>query len=361
VDRPWITSSTDYPDNWAGDPLFDLIEGDPLKLNVMHTYVRANRSRKKPEDWNAAKLFSAAAEFLHDNAARDKFFLWVDCFDPHEPWDAPPEFVKMYDDTPGYDGRIDPRAFLVRSQPDLPEAVVKRVRALYAAKVSWMDHCLGKLLDALDETGLWEKTAVIFTSDHGTRLYEHGVFGKGHPQLEEVAHTPYFICVPGAGTGRSDLIVQPQDVFATACALGEATVPDGIDSRDVLAIAREGKGSPRDIALTSVRADRWRGHHDETLFTAYDAEWCLEFRLKAEDCILTRLGSMENVAGENADVVARLHAGALNEVERRGAHPALMAWLRSAGEKPFPKSCRFFDGWPGPGGFQAYFLRLCHD
>ena len=129
----------------------------------------------------------------------------------------------------------------------------------------------------------------------------------------------------------------------------------------MLAPASEGKAGPRKIALTGTRADGWRERADGTLFVVYDAEWCLEFSLKAEDCILTRLGSMENVAAEHADVVERLHAEALDEIERRGADPALVTWLRSAGEKPFPDSGRFFDGWPGPPGFKAYFSRLCHD
>ena len=361
VDRPWITDTLGYPDNWQADPVFDGVEGDPLKVNLMATYLRANRNRKTLEDWNAAKLFAAAGDFVRDNAKRDNFVLWVDCFDPHEPWDAPREFMKKVVDEPGYDGRIDPRSFCVKTPADVPDKVVGRIRAAYAAKASWMDHCFGKLLDVMDETGLWETTAVVFTADHGTRLYERGLFGKGHPVLEEVAHVPLMVCAPGVGTGRSDLIVQPQDVFATVCALAGVTVPEGIDSHDVMALAGGGKDGPRNIALTGIRADSWGKQADGTLFVVYDAEWCLEFRLKPEDCVLTRLGSMDDVAAANPDVVRRLHAGALDEIERRGTDPALVTWLRSAGETDFPTGARPFDNWPPPAGYSAYFGRLCHD
>jgi len=362
VDRPWITDRRDFPDNWKPDPVFDGIEGDPWTgYNPVPTYARANRNRKRPEDWNAARLFAAAGEFLRDNARRDNFFLWVDCFDPHEPWDAPPEFVKMYVDDPNHDGRIDPRSFLCRSQADLPQAIVERVRAYFAAKVTWMDHCFGKMLDAMDETGLWENTAILFTADHGTRLYERGVFGKGQPVLEEVAHTPFFVFAPDAGTGRSDMIVQPQDVFATVCGLAGVAVPGDIESHDVLALARDGKSGSRRIALTGTRADSWRERTDGTLFTVYDDEWCLEFTLKPDGGVLRRLGAVGDAVVENPDVARGLHAAALDEIERRGADPALVAWLRSGGEEAFPAQARFFDNGPPPSGYSAYFGRLCKD
>ena len=360
VDRPWITDRLEYPDNWQTDPVFDGIEGDPLKINLVPTYIRANRSRKTLKDWNAAQLFATAAQFVRDNARRDNFFLWVDCFDPHEPWDAPREFMKLYVDDPAYDGRIDPRSFLLGR--NLPAPVVERIRAAYAAKVTWMDYCFGKFLDALDETRLWEKTAVVFTSDHGTRLHERGIFQKaGVPHHEEVARTPFMVAAPEAGTGRSSIIVQPQDVFATVSALAGVKPPDGVDSNDVLALARAGKPSPRAVALTGTRADGWEKLAAGSLFTVYDHEWCLDFHLKCADCGLSRLGSLENEAAMHPDVVARLHAEALDEIARRGTDPALVAWLRGAGKKDFPRSARFFENWPPPAGYSAYFGRLCHE
>ena len=190
VDRPWIDDKQlQSLTNWGTDPLFDFVDEDALsdgERRLLMTYGRANRRRETWEDWNTAQLFSKGAQFLRDNASRGdrregSFFLWLDCFDPHEPWDVPPEFVKRYDRTPGYDGRVDPRAFTsaARRAKDgvFPDGVRERQTAFYAAKVSWVDHWFGQVLDALEETGLDEKTAIVLTADHGTNLGERGGFG----------------------------------------------------------------------------------------------------------------------------------------------------------------------------------------
>jgi len=358
VDRPWLD---DRPvtalDHWAPDPLFDFVDADLTQNRTVCTYARANRKRKKNEDWNAAKLFRTAAEFLRDNRSRDNFFLWVDCFDPHEPWDVPPEFATLYDKTPGYDGRIDPRLFAVRDTGGVPAAAVERIKAVYAAKVSWVDRWLGVFLDTLDQTGLAENTAILFTADHGTKLGEYGQFGKRYPVQEPEGHVPLFVRVPDGGSGRYGAIVQPQDIFATALALAGLDVPADLDAHDVLAQARAGEGRRR-VALSGRRANEWGRRDGAPLFTAFDAEWQLEVAAAPEDCRLTALGTQTDAAAQHPDVVERLHAAAIDEVERRGADPALMAWLRGGGTGEFPTDCRFFDGWPSPPGYEPYFQRL---
>jgi len=183
VDRPSIDDSDAHLANRARDPLFDAYPWDDAAFhNNTAAYLYANHHRTKPEDWNCARLFRTAADFLRDNTRRDNFFLWLDCFDPHEPWDAPPDLVKLYDVDPDFDGRLDPRSLLenVRNDPDLPEACHRRIAAFYAAKVSWVDQWLGHFLDALDDTGLASRTALLLTADHGTNCGERR-FGKAYP------------------------------------------------------------------------------------------------------------------------------------------------------------------------------------
>ena len=69
---------------------------------------------------------------------------------------------------------------------------------------------------------------------------------------------------------------------------------------------------------------------------------------------------MKDVADEHPGLVQELHALALNELERRGIDPQLMNWIRSGGKGPYPRDCRFWDGWPGPAGFTQYWTRLYH-
>jgi len=358
VDRPWIDTHTEWLENWARDPLFDFADDNVLNNRMVVTYARANRKRRKYEDWNAASMFLTACEWLKDNASRDNFLLWLDCFDPHEPWDVPPEFVKMYDQRPDYDGRIDPRSFVARNSKELSEEGKQHVAAQYAAKVSWVDRWFGEVLNTLDATGLAKNTAILLTADHGTNVAERGTFGKGYPVREQEGHTPFIVYVPNGGSGRSNIIVQPHDIFPTVLGMVGIPVPEGIESYDVLSIAREGREAPRKLALAGNTADGWRGDTKKTLFTVFDQEWCLEFAANPENCRLNRLGSLEDVAASQPSVVENMHASAIDEIERRGTDPALMSWLRSKGETEFPTKCRFWDFHPSPAGWSTYFGRL---
>ena len=357
VDRPWIDAATQWPANWARDPLFDFVDDEALKTGLIATYSRANRKRLKDEDWNAAKLFLTASQWLRDNAGRDNFFLWVDCFDPHEPWDAPPEMMAIYDHTPGYDGSIDPRSFVGRNDKRMSDAARRRVAAQYAAGVSWVDRWLGRFMDTLEETGLANNTAILLTADHGTNVGERNGFGKG-PVREREAHTPFMVSVPGGDTGRSSMIVQPQDIFATVAGLAGLDVPEGLQSHDVLAAARAGRHGPRRVALAGGPADSWRGEAAKTLFSVFADEWWMEYAARPECCRLSRYGSVQDEAAGNAPVVERLRADALEEIQRRGIAPELLEWLRANGEAQWPADCRFWDGWPGPSGYTPYFNRL---
>ena len=361
VDRPWLDDSTDYLGNWCHDPLFDAYDPQRAVGPNTDTYMRANRKRKADEDWNCARLWLTASEFLRDNRRRDNFFLWVDCFDPHEPWDAPPEMMLLYDQTPGYDGRIDPRSFHFRNQPDLPAAAFERVKAAYMAKVSWVDRWLGTFLDTLDETGLAGRTAVVLTADHGTNVGERGRFGKGYPVREGEARTPFIVRAPDRGCGRSDVVVQPQDLFATVMGLAGLPTPDGLDSHNVLEIAQEGGAGPRPLALAGqVASERWR-KPEHVCCTVFDGEWYLEIAPQPEHMALTKEGTVENVAAQHPDVVERLRSAGIDELGRRGCDPRLVAWLRRGGEGGFPFGCRYSDARPAPNGWRSYFGQLYHE
>jgi len=368
VDRAWLTEDLSPFDNWRFDPLFGPPPEDPvgtmLEYNANRGYIATNRNRRKERDWNVARLFLTVSDFLRDNRTRDNFFLWVDCFDPHEPWDSPPEFVKMYDKTPGYDGMIDPRTFGgLRNSPDLSPEALARIRATYLAKVSLVDKWFGKMLDTLEDTGLMEHTAVILTADHGTNLdgdRGNHHFGKAGPPLQWEAHVPFMVCAPGAGSGRSSAIVQPQDLFATVAeAAGvDDAMPDGTESFGLLATARS-RRAPRAIALAGGSVDSWRRHKGQgLLFSVFDRDWNLGFAADTAQCNLFRIGSTTDVATEYTEVVERLHAAGRAEIARRGLDPALVAWLESGGQDEFPATYSASDTAPPPANWRPYFGNL---
>ncbi|MHC4248241.1 MAG: sulfatase [Planctomycetota bacterium] len=362
VDRAWITDSWEPLPNWREDPLFDgtglTTEEAIRRSHALVPYVQTNRDRKEEEDWNVAQLFSTAARFLRANRTRERFFLWLDCFDPHEPWDAPPEFVKLHDATPGYDGTIDPRAFHPGRVAKLSDAARARLAAMYRAKVSFMDKWLGRFLDALEETGLDRSTAVVITADHGTNVGDRDDcgFGKAAPPMENEAHVPLLVRVPGRGAGESHEIVQPQDVFATVLGLAGVASPAGVtDGRDVLASGGE---AGRELALTGPVIHGWPSlGAEKVLFSAFDREWHLAFTADPAHCRLRRLGSREDVAAGTPERVASMHAAAVDEMERRGLDPSLVAWLRSEGRSDFPAEHRVTDAPEPPAGWHAAYWR----
>ena len=138
-------------------------------------YLRNVSIRHSEDDYFPPQTFSAALRWLKENASRERFFLHVDTFDPHEPWDPPKHYVDLYD--PGYtcEEVIYPR---YGSTDILSAAELHHCRALYAAEITMVDRWLGKLLQAVDDLGLRKTTAIIFISDHGFVLGEHGWIGK---------------------------------------------------------------------------------------------------------------------------------------------------------------------------------------
>jgi len=373
TDRPWIDDKPfEFLDNWKLDPLFDSL-GDREMKEIwgiqLVTYTRANRGRKQLEDWNTAKLFLRAADFLRDNVRRDNFFLWLDCFDPHEPWDAPAEFVRMYDKRYGYDGRIDPRVFDYvwqqnrKNEPlQLSRAAIDRLKAWYAAKVSFVDWSFGKFLDTLEKTGLDKNTAIIVTADHGTCLgemcqrgYSHygkrGFWEVGEPE----GHVPMIVYVPGLAAGRSDLMVQPQDIFPTVLGIAEVERPDNLEGNDLFALGQQSSNSARKLALMGYAPHAWSNEPGKCFFTVFAEDWYLNCAAASDSCRLFRYGSTKNVAANYPSVVEELRERGIKEIARRGTNPKLINWLQSEGRERFPSECCT---WPGPPNWKAYWDRL---
>ena len=118
----------------------------------------------------------------------------MEFFDPHEPWDPPRRFLEKYLPNAAPPSYIEPPYDTV----PLPDDIQKRLRANYAGAVSCVDYWVGSLLDTIDQFGLFENSVVVFMSDHGAMLGEHGQFLKGPDKLRgQVTHIPLLIRPPG--------------------------------------------------------------------------------------------------------------------------------------------------------------------
>ncbi|MBW1698819.1 MAG: sulfatase [Deltaproteobacteria bacterium] len=188
-------------------------------IRILDQYLRniAGRDPDDEEQYFAALVRRESVQWLkyaHDSC--QPFFLYVDFFDPHEPWDPPPAFASKYVD-PDYRG---PRIINPKIGPCdwMTEAELKNCRALYAAEVSFLDKQIGILLDHIESLGLLDDSVLILLADHGIPLGEHGSILKGVDQLYgEILRIPFMIRFPGkehAGK-RIKAIVEVVDVLPT--------------------------------------------------------------------------------------------------------------------------------------------------
>jgi arylsulfatase A-like enzyme len=177
------------------------------------------------DDRFVARTIRAACQWLEENQDLDQFFLYIDTFDPHEPWDAPKKYVELYD--PGYQGEEVNYPIYGFWKEFLTEAELGHTRALYMAEATLVDHWFGVLLDKIDDLGLTEDTALIFTSDHGFLFGEHDIIGKSLirddiatfeaiPLYDQVRRTPLLISLPGQTEGQHlPALVQAPDLMPT--------------------------------------------------------------------------------------------------------------------------------------------------
>ncbi len=170
-------------------------------------------------DMPQPRTMAAGIEFLRTNAAADNWFLHIETFDPHEPYQVPQRFLDMYaEEDADYTGpHFDWPPY--RAVRDDEREHARHLRIVNAALVSMCDHYLGRVLDAMDELGLWDDTLLIVNTDHGFLLGEHDMWGKCWcPFYNEIAHTPLFIWdprTPDAAGRRRDSLVQTIDLPAT--------------------------------------------------------------------------------------------------------------------------------------------------
>jgi arylsulfatase A-like enzyme len=271
-------------DRWLTHPKDPPLPADPSKLfdveRYLRRYLRNASMRRHEEDYAVARTMRRAAEWLEDNYREGPFFLHVDTFDPHEPWDPPRWYVEMYD--PGYEGEevIAPK---YAPADFLTPAELNHCRALYAGEVTLVDTWVGYLLKKVEALGLLENTAIIFTSDHGFYLGEHGWIGKSYigeevqhflPLYEEVAHVPLIVYVPGLKPGRCSALVQPVDLAPTICDLLGVEIPPTVQGHSWVPLLTGEKAKIREFAWSGPAVHhpgRWR---PSTITTE---EWCLIF------------------------------------------------------------------------------------
>jgi arylsulfatase A-like enzyme len=235
--------------SWAGTPMFGTRREMP--------YDKSRGYFRGEADFPGPRTMQAAANWLNDNAGvHDRFFLFVDEFDPHEPFDTPDDYIKRYD--PNWDGPPliwPPYGTDIVKRGVMTAREGRHLRAAYGAKLSMIDHWLGRVLDMIDEKDLWKDTMVVLCTDHGHYLGEKDIWGKpAVPLYETIARIPLMIAAPGVAAATNDALTTSVDLFATLAELFgiETRIRQSTHGRSLLPLLSGTAKSIRDWILAGV-------------------------------------------------------------------------------------------------------------
>jgi arylsulfatase A-like enzyme len=194
-------------------------------------------------------------DWLKRNQEQKPFFLHMEAFDPHEPWDPPKRFLDQYMPNATGPSWGSPPYAEIR----LPEEGARRMRANYAAESSCVDYWVGEILNAIGELGLFDNSIVVFMSDHGALLGEQGDFAKGPKLLRrQVTHIPLLVRLPNkehAGK-RVSGFVQITDIMPTLLGQLGLQSPSRVTGKDCWGLVT---GETRSIYDHAVQGYGWIG------------------------------------------------------------------------------------------------------
>ena len=249
----WEDGGATYHPRYTTWEFFRGQEGDPWKAQVptggaavegfknrLHRQDAINRGYLRREaDHPQTLTFDAGIEFLQTNADADRWFVQIECFDPHEPFFSYDEYKKLYPHD--YDGpEFDWPSYAKVTEP---ADQVEHARFEYKALVSMCDRSLGRVLDAMDEHDMWDDTLLIVNTDHGFLLGEHGWWAKSvQPWFNELVHLPAFIWDPRTGVAgeRDSGLVQTIDIAPTLLDFFGVAPTDDMLGTPIAEVSREG-------------------------------------------------------------------------------------------------------------------------
>lgn len=263
-------------------------------------YLANTAHRKTEEDWFSAQVFLSASEYLELARDGQPFFLVVDSFDPHEPWDPPAKYANLYGEP--YGGR-EPIVPNYSDDGWIEEKELKRMRQLYAGEVTMADHWLGAFLNKMNDLGFMDNTLLMVLSDHGVSLGEHGYTGKVDRALwPELTDTFFFIRHPeGKGAGKtSDYYASTHDIAPTVLGMMGIERPEQMTGQDLSGILEGKEPEKRDHFTLGYNNYSW----------ARDDRYVMTSRNDGTDARLYDTDKDpemdKDISGDSPDVVKRM-------------------------------------------------------
>ena len=220
------------------------------------------------------KTAAKACELIAERATKDEpFWLGVGFVRPHVPFVAPRPYYgpflpydkhELPEKVEGDWDDIPPAGINYKTSKNMKMDIRRQKKAVggYLASVAFMDRQVGKVLDALDEAKLTDKTIIIFTSDHGYHLGEHDFWAKVSLH-EESAKVPLIICVPGKKPAVCNSLVELLDLYPTTAKLCGLDGQTRLQGKDISATLDNPNHEVRDAAFSVngkgflLREDKW--------------------------------------------------------------------------------------------------------
>jgi iduronate 2-sulfatase len=218
----------------------------------------------------------------------------------------------------------------------LSDAQTRHLIHGYHAALSYMDAQLGRVLDALDATGLAKNTIIVLWGDHGWHLGDHGMWCK-HTNYEQAARIPLVISAPGVtrAASRTAALAETVDLYPTLCELAGLPVPSGLDGRSLVPVLKDPAADTKEAVFHFYPRNALMGRAvrtaDHRLVEwkkpgAPSSEAVLElYDYKADPA------ETQNLAATQPETVARLRAILARQPE---AKPQFSAKAPAAGKKP---------------------------
>jgi arylsulfatase A-like enzyme len=291
VDTPFFVRGGFGYDRGFDDFVWVRGQGDDTRP---HERADCRSTWRSEEDRMAARTMSEAERWLERHHG-ERFFLYVDTWDPHEPWDAPDYYAARY--RPGYEGRQVYPAYGKWREAGLEWDDVALGHATYCGEVTMVDFWVGRLLAKLDALNLTDDTIVLFTSDHGFYFGEHGYFGKAEwlndqgaalvegavapdwlaeswlltvgwsPLYREITNVPLIARVPGLAPGRRSALTTAPDLAPTILELTGLAAPATMRGDSFAGVLRGENDEHRNFVVSSWPLYFARG----TITTAVDS------------------------------------------------------------------------------------------
>lgn len=293
-------------------------------------------------------------------AAKDKpgepFFMGVGFLKPHLPFCAPKKYWDLYraeafplpeiKGPPAGAPEFAPTTWgELRAYTDIPptgpldDAMTRHLIHGYHAAVSFMDAQLGRVLDALDATGLAKDTIIVLWGDHGWHLGDHGMWCK-HTNYEQAARIPVIVAAPGMKAGaKTSALIETVDIYPTLCELAGLPAPSGLDGASFAAALRDPSAPTKDHVLHAY--PRGGGLIGRAIRTARHrlVEWKVPG--DAADTAVLELYDYEadpleskNLAAEQGELVAQLRAMLAKHPEAKPQIGTSGGKARSSSAKP---------------------------